>query len=97
MNHYPLITGLALVLQVVDALLVHEVVGLCEAVLVGEEALLPQVIVGRRHAGERGRGEAELLAVGLADVPHRLSHVAPQLGVHEALEGPVGAAITTWT
>ena len=75
----------------------HEVVGLGEAVLVGEEALLSQVIVGRRHAGEGRRGEAELLAVALADVPHRVSHVPPQLGVHEALECPVSAAIATWT
>ena len=73
----------------------HEIIGLGEAVLVGEEALLPQVIVGRRHAGEGRRGEAELLAVRLAHVPHRLTHVAPQLGVHEALESPVSAAVAT--
>ena len=95
-NHYHLITGLALVLQVVDALLVHKVAGLGEAVLVGEEALLAQVVVGRRHAGEGRRGEAPLLALRLAHVAHRLPHVAPQLAVHEALEGPVGAAIATW-
>ena len=96
MNHYHPITGLALVLQVVDALLVHKVAGLGEAVLVGEEALLAQVVVGGRHAGEGRRGEAALLALRLAHVPHRLSHVAAQLGVHEALEGPMGAAIATW-
>jgi hypothetical protein len=92
----PRLPGLALVLQVVGALLDPEGAGLAESVLLTEETLLLEVVVGGGAAGEAALAEAAVLALGLADAGLDVPHEAVELVVDVALEGPDGAAGPAW-